>query len=196
MTTGSDNKFPKVIITEGTAPASPAAGDQKLYIDSSDHHLKRKNSSGTVTDLEAAGGAASTLVSDKKTRTAGDYTTTSATFTDVDSTNLSITLTTGARRCMIVVSGSGYHSTTAHWGLDIDIDGSRQGQTWGLMFGGDVANQNAPRSFTYITNVLTAASHTFKLQWRVDTGTATLYASAGNTPLVFAVYELPLKDPA
>lgn len=52
MAIGSDNKFPKIIITEGSAPSSPSAGDQKLYIDSADHHLKRKNSSGSVTDLE------------------------------------------------------------------------------------------------------------------------------------------------
>jgi hypothetical protein len=52
MTAASDNKFPKVIITEGSAPSSPSAGDQKLYIDSSSHHLSRKNSSGTVVDLE------------------------------------------------------------------------------------------------------------------------------------------------
>lgn len=52
MTAASDNKFPKLIITEGTAPSSPSAGDQKLYIDSSSHHLSRKNSAGTVVDLE------------------------------------------------------------------------------------------------------------------------------------------------
>jgi hypothetical protein len=62
MTAASDNKFPKVIITEGSAPSSPSAGDQKVYIDSSSHHLSRKNSSGTVVDLETnqTGGFATT----------------------------------------------------------------------------------------------------------------------------------------
>lgn len=55
MTAASDNKFPKLIVTEGTAPSSPSAGDQKLYIDSTSHHLSRKNSAGVVTDLEAGG---------------------------------------------------------------------------------------------------------------------------------------------
>jgi hypothetical protein len=55
MAIGSNNKYPKIIITEGTAPTSPDAGDQKLYIDSADHHLKRKNSGGTVTDIEVGG---------------------------------------------------------------------------------------------------------------------------------------------
>jgi len=52
MAIGSDNKFPKVIITEGSAPSSPSAGDQKVYIDSSDHKLKRKNSAGTVQSVD------------------------------------------------------------------------------------------------------------------------------------------------
>lgn len=56
MTLASDNKFPKLIITEGSAPSSPAAGDQKLFIDSADHLLKLKNSAGTVT---AVGGGLS-----------------------------------------------------------------------------------------------------------------------------------------
>jgi hypothetical protein len=61
VTTGSDNPFPKIIVVEGTAPASPAAGRQALFVDSADHHWKRKNSGGTVTDLETGGGAALTV---------------------------------------------------------------------------------------------------------------------------------------
>ena len=58
MTKASDNAFPSFLVTEGTAPASPAAGKQRVYIDSADHHLKRKNSGGTVTDLEGGTAAA------------------------------------------------------------------------------------------------------------------------------------------
>jgi len=58
VTKASDNEFPSLLIKEGTAPASPASGDQRVYIDSADHHLKRKNSSGTVTDLEGGTAAA------------------------------------------------------------------------------------------------------------------------------------------
>ena len=64
MTKASDNAFPSLLVVEGTAPASPSAGDQRLYIDSADHHLKRKNSSGTVTDLES-GSASLTYVGAK-----------------------------------------------------------------------------------------------------------------------------------
>jgi len=59
LPTASDNPFPSFLVTEGSAPSSPAAGKQRLYIDSADHKLKRKNSSGTVTTIEAAAGAVS-----------------------------------------------------------------------------------------------------------------------------------------
>ena len=51
MTKASDNEFPSLLVKEGTAPSSPAAGDQRLFIDSSDHLLKYKNSSGTVSSV-------------------------------------------------------------------------------------------------------------------------------------------------
>lgn len=52
-----ENEFPKVILVEqSSAPSNPSSGQQKLYIRTSDHHLVRKNSSGTVTDIEAASG--------------------------------------------------------------------------------------------------------------------------------------------
>jgi hypothetical protein len=53
MTLGSDNPFPSVLFVEGTEPAAPSAGRQRLYIDSTSHHLMRTNSSGVETDIEA-----------------------------------------------------------------------------------------------------------------------------------------------
>lgn len=55
MTKASDNIFPKLIVAEGSAPSSPSAGDQKLFIDSADHKLKRKDSGGSVTTIEGGG---------------------------------------------------------------------------------------------------------------------------------------------
>lgn len=48
MTLGSDNPFPSILIVEGSAPAAPSAGDQRVYIDSADHLLKWKDSGSTV----------------------------------------------------------------------------------------------------------------------------------------------------
>lgn len=65
MTKASDNAFPSILITEGTEPTAPAAGKQRLYIDSTSHHLMRTNSSGTETDIEAsAGGVAADAIWD------------------------------------------------------------------------------------------------------------------------------------
>jgi hypothetical protein len=61
MAKASDNVFPKLIVAEGTTPASPAAGQQKLFIDSSDHKFKRVDSAGTVTQVEAAASSTKTI---------------------------------------------------------------------------------------------------------------------------------------
>jgi hypothetical protein len=57
MTKASDNAFPSLLITEGTEPSAPAAGKQRLYIDSTTHVLMLTNSSGTES---AVGGGAPT----------------------------------------------------------------------------------------------------------------------------------------
>lgn len=131
------------------------------------------------------------LAHDRVVRTAGDLTVASGTFTDV--TGMSITMTTGARRVMIAVVAAGAINAIHEMMLDIDIDGSRQGQTFGLCFKtGLSASENCNLSFTYITDVLSAGSHTFKLQFaRTTSGTFTLFASTGVSPLVMAAVELP-----
>jgi len=55
MAKASDNQFPSVLFTEGAVPAGPAAGDQRIYIDTADHHLKRVDSADAVVDLEDTG---------------------------------------------------------------------------------------------------------------------------------------------
>lgn len=60
MAKASENVFPKLIVSEQTTPASPSAGQQKLFIDSADHKLKRVNSAGTVTTVEGAAGSLAT----------------------------------------------------------------------------------------------------------------------------------------
>jgi hypothetical protein len=53
MAKGSDNPFPSVLFDEGSTPSSPAAGHQRLFIDSADNRVKRVNSSGTVAIIES-----------------------------------------------------------------------------------------------------------------------------------------------
>ena len=60
MVKASDNAFPSLLITEGTEPSAPAAGKQKLYIDSTTHLLKATNSSGTDRTIEGIAAGAIT----------------------------------------------------------------------------------------------------------------------------------------
>lgn len=62
MATLDTTPTPKMTFQETTAPSSAPSGDQYVYIDSSDHKLKRKNSSGTVTTLEPGAGSDTTAV--------------------------------------------------------------------------------------------------------------------------------------
>jgi hypothetical protein len=85
MTKASDNIFPKLLILEGTAPASPASGDQALYIDSSSHHLSRKTSAGSVVDLETnqTSSGAATAHGARAKRASGDFSVGNNTYTAV-----------------------------------------------------------------------------------------------------------------
>lgn len=60
LPTASDNPFPSLLITEGTEPTAPAAGKQRLYIDSTSHKLKRTDSSGVDVTIEGAASGAVT----------------------------------------------------------------------------------------------------------------------------------------
>lgn len=62
MPIASDNKFPKLIITEGSSPSNPDSGDQKLFIKSSDHKLYLRNSAGSETLITPT--AATTVAND------------------------------------------------------------------------------------------------------------------------------------
>lgn len=65
MTKASDNEFPSILMEEASAPSSPSAGTQRLFVDTADSTLKLKDSSGTVTPVSAAAGArAITIVID------------------------------------------------------------------------------------------------------------------------------------
>lgn len=70
MTKASDNPFPSILVTEGTVPATPAAGKQRLYIDSTTHVLKYVNSSGTASNVSTGSGA--TVATDTIWDAAGD----------------------------------------------------------------------------------------------------------------------------
>lgn len=117
---------------------------------------------------------------------ASDYTITGVTtFTNVDATNLSATLTTGGGAMLLGFSGSlnvsaGVNTYRAY--LDIVIDGStRLGGDDGLLVRGYTIGAVENASFVVMTAALTAGQHTFTLQYKVNNASATaiMYAGAG-----------------
>lgn len=237
MTKASDNAFPSVLFTEGSAPSSPSAGTRRLYVLSSDHLAYLKDSSGAVVNLIsnpmtasgdiiyggasgvptrlakgsdgqvltlasglpswAAGAGASSLASAKYKRTAGDYTITGAgstTFANVDGTNLSLAITTGARRVLISVNATGTVDNAAgEIELDVELDGARLGGTNnGLLRVAQhaTASELMNLSFTHVTDALSAASHTFKLQWKQANTAHTATLRGADPFLTFSVVEL------
>jgi hypothetical protein len=124
-------------------------------------------------------------------RSAGDLTTTSASFVDV--TSLTVTITTGAHRCRVTFVGVGYSNGTNTSCWDLIIDSTLQGNTLGLVF----TNAGIPVlvGFSFITPVLTSAAHTFKIQWKSNSGqTSTLFGNTTTATAQLFVEELNLSS--
>lgn len=118
-----------------------------------------------------------------------DYTTTSATFADVDATDLAKSITTTTGRVLICVTATISTSVSAEVSLDIDCDGSKIGtaNTNGLCTHN--CNTRSTMSFTVMKTGLSNGSHTFKLQWKTSAGTATMRSTTSTNPVVFQIME-------
>lgn len=102
----------------------------------------------------------------------GDYSTTQTTFVDVDSSNLSLTITTFGGPVRVWFDGTILNAGGITY-LDVDVDGSRQ---WGDDGLAEIPAGTAHVSFFRRITGLSAGVHTFTLQWKVSAGTATLYS--------------------
>lgn len=122
---------------------------------------------------------------------AGAYSTSSGTFADVDSTNLAITLSLTTGRVALFLTGSFYADAAARLlSLDCTIDGTR----WMAAHTDGMAKETLDTNARIITLAmmkpgLSVGSHTFKLQWKVGSGTAYLFSAAGDVPVNFVVAE-------
>lgn len=120
-------------------------------------------------------------------RTSGSVSTTSTSL--VDLTGASITLTTGAFPVHISFAGSWYNDTDNQaLYINVDIDGALELGTNGIIEN-DTFNYEANASFSIDSAVLTAASHTFKIKWRVSAGTGVILGSSTNA-YNFSVHEI------
>ena len=109
----------------------------------------------------------------------GDYTTTSTSFVNVDGTKLALTITTAGGDVLVGFCGSILQSAASVF-FDVDVDTIRTGGDDGLcVVSPSSASQRFNATFFKLIQGLSAGVHTFKLQWKVNSGTATLFAGAG-----------------
>jgi hypothetical protein len=113
------------------------------------------------------------------------------TFQDIDSTNLSITITTHGGPVLVHFQGTINPGATTAGYLDLTVDGVRVGAafTTGLTtIGGTGVDL---RSMMILLTGLAAGTYTIRPQWRTDpSDTLTLNASAATNPTVLEVIEL------
>lgn len=112
------------------------------------------------------------------------YTTTSTSFTQVDATNLSQTLTYSGGKVLILLSVD-----FANAEFDLEVDGVRQGDaTRGLW-----ASSNVSARFTtlpFLVDGGLTGSKTIKLMWRTYNGVAGTATIVANVDTAFSIIEL------
>lgn len=159
-----------------TTPLNPAPGrvisvaDWNTYISGNDSYLLNRPGTNIVRN------------------NGGAYTTTSTSFVDIDSTNLSITLAmsgAAAQISLTVVAGA-----NVQFFLDLTIDGVRYAAGFGTGVGGSMNTAGMISSMvsTSVRVQIGAGTHTFRPQWRVASGTGNI--DAANSPICFSVQEV------
>ncbi len=118
------------------------------------------------------------------------FNTTSTSFTDV--TDLSVTVTTGPCPVMLILTATVNGSTsTVRAFFTFSVDGSDKGSSTGGLVSTrlpDGASSDVV-TMTYLTDELSAGSHTFKVRMRVSTGTGYLIAD-NDGEIQFTVLEM------
>ena len=117
---------------------------------------------------------------------ASQYTTTSASFVDIDATEgkFQHTIETNGGDVMIWAMLSLEHNQTSQIWFEVDVDGSPLGGDDGIhTIACHTAGKRAGVWATILVFAtgLAAGEHTFKLQWKTNSGTVTLYAGDGTS---------------
>lgn len=111
---------------------------------------------------------------------AGNYTTTSTSFVDVDATNLILTITpaTGTVVIMAFLTASLAVTGTVYFDLILDSTTRYSASASGSAFLNIGGSNQAPVTIFGRFSGLSNTAHTFKLQWKVSASTGTIYGSA------------------
>lgn len=189
-------EIPSLLFTEGSAPSTPASGFGRIYVKTTGLFFIGDN--GVEVGPLAAASGATNLVSGKVTRVnlGSNVTRAAAGWADMDSTNLTITMTTGARRVLLMLTctvNAASASQSIAFGFSVDATAvvPEAASSKGLATF-PVGTGFEGISVVHMTDVLSAASHTFRPRWvnRVGSTTITAYSSAAEEAIVFSAVEL------
>lgn len=111
------------------------------------------------------------------------YTTTSASFANVDGTNLTATINIAGGKALVYFAGVAAGSDTQKISFDFTVDGTRYGAAGadGMVHASIVgAGATNGVGFTAMVTGLSVGSHTFTLQWKTSAFTASLYSGNGS----------------
>jgi hypothetical protein len=107
---------------------------------------------------------------------ATSQTTTSTSYTDLTTVGPSVTATTGTRALVFFACAMSNSTDNAETWASVTVSGATTiaaSDTWAMMMDGiEISNQNAFGMWHYFST-LTAGSNTFKLQYKVGSGTGT-----------------------
>lgn len=124
----------------------------------------------------------------------GNYTTTSGTFADIDSTNLTITLTATTTKFLLRLICTTFNSAGSYNRFDFTVDSTRVGAAFsrGIVKAYSASTTEAVPVCVEVTVTVAAGSHTFRPQWSTEAGTASILGGAGNDdcPVIFEAIEV------
>jgi hypothetical protein len=152
-----------------------------------------------VQDIDASGSGSVTITEDSYiANEASNYTISTNSFTDVDGTNFSHTITTHGNTVLAMFTGVVNITAGDIFSFNIFVDSADYFADEGFAgaFNPSAGALAFPVSFCVPIEGLSAGSHTFKLRWKAagTSVTATLYAGAGTANLdfhpIFSVFEV------
>ena len=166
--------------TKGDIIVSDGSDNIRLAVGATNGHSLQVDS-GQASGIKWAAQAGATVASDDYIfDDSADWTTNSTSLVDIDNTDLNITITTTGNPVRVHFHGTFDSNAALNLFLDVTVDGTQHGGNDGIgkeRIGG--TNLFVIISFTRLVTGLSAGSHTFKMQWKVNANTVKLYAGAG-----------------
>jgi len=125
-------------------------------------------------------------------RVAGStYSITGSSWADIDSSNLSSTLTVSSGRVLLIASGTFYADASARLArLSFTLDGTRVASGGDAILQAFMDTNSKPILWYWLATGISVGSHTFRPQWNTGgAGTISLFSQTG-MPVLFTALEV------